>query len=204
MNWKIKELKNKSILSFSDAHSFWPWRLGREATIFKKTNSYNGLIEQIRKNNFIGTIEVEPAYGKYHWDGHSKCKFSCSPKETEKLKSICPICKKFLIIGVENRVEKLSNSNFKGNKVFYRILPLHEILSLYYKRGLNTKKIWEVYDSLINNFGDEFEILLSVSKEEFIQRKIEKGLFDLILKNREGNIKVNPGFDGEYGKAILE
>ena len=39
MNWKIKELDNKAIVSFSDAHSFWPWRLGREATIFKKVDS---------------------------------------------------------------------------------------------------------------------------------------------------------------------
>src|SRR3989338_9660010 len=36
MNWRIKELNSKAIVSFSDAHSFWPWRIGREATIFKK------------------------------------------------------------------------------------------------------------------------------------------------------------------------
>jgi len=34
MNWKIKEFseKNISIISFSDSHSFWPWRIGREST----------------------------------------------------------------------------------------------------------------------------------------------------------------------------
>ena len=34
MNWRISSLDKFSILSFSDLHSFWPWRLGREATIF--------------------------------------------------------------------------------------------------------------------------------------------------------------------------
>jgi len=34
MNWRIKELDKISLLSFSDSHSYWPWRLGREATVF--------------------------------------------------------------------------------------------------------------------------------------------------------------------------
>ncbi|MBI4098330.1 MAG: hypothetical protein HY426_04825, partial [Candidatus Levybacteria bacterium] len=33
MNWRIKELENRSILSFSDSHS--PMKMGREATIFE-------------------------------------------------------------------------------------------------------------------------------------------------------------------------
>ena len=44
MNWRIKDLDKVSIVSFSDSHSFWPWRIGREATIFKlegKKISYN-------------------------------------------------------------------------------------------------------------------------------------------------------------------
>jgi len=85
MNWRIKELEHISIVSFSDAHSFWPWRLGREATLFKKTDSYFEIIKQIRKNSFVGTIETDPGYGIYHYDGHRDCGFSCSPKETKNL-----------------------------------------------------------------------------------------------------------------------
>jgi len=29
-------------------------------------------------------------------------------------------------------------------------------------------------------------------------------LVDLILKNRQGKIKVKPGYDGVYGEAVLE
>ncbi len=199
MNWRIKELENKSILSFSDAHSFWPFRLGREATIFRKTDSYKDIIKQIRNNSFIGTIETNPAYGKYHWDGHRVCGFSCSPEETEKLKGICPVCRRALTIGVDNRVEKLADNpkgfKAKNEKPFYVLLPLHELIALVVKADMQSKKVWDIYNSLIKDFGDEFNILLEVSKEELIQANLDGSLIDLILKNREGKIKVKPGFE---------
>ena len=207
MNWKIKELveKNICILSFSDSHSFWPWRLGREATIFRKTDAYAELIKQIRGNGLIGTIEVEPAYGKYHWDGHAACDFSCGPEETKKLKGICPKCGKKLVIGVDNRVEELSSiKDIEKKKPFFSILPLHEILALYFGCGIDTKKTWNVYNPLIEKFENEFNILLNVSEDKLINFGLDKGLVDLIIKNRKGGIKVKPGYDGEYGKALLE
>ncbi len=207
MNWKIKDLENKSILSFSDSHSFWPFRLGREATIFRRCDSYSELIKQIKENNFIGTIETDPAYGKYHWDGHASCNFSCGQEESKKLKGICPKCGKQLIIGVENRVKSLANGTGKDypkKKIFYSILPLHEIISLALGTGMQSKKVWEVYDSLIKQFGNEFNILINVLEKELLDAEIPKTLIDLILKNRYGKIKVKPGYDGEYGVALLE
>ncbi len=210
MNWRIKELTDKdiSIVSFSDSHSFWPWRLGREATIFKKTDSYKELIRQIRENDFIGTIETDPAYGKYHWDGHAGCGFSCSPEKTIELGGVCPKCGKRLTIGVENRVDVISKNPLdykpESGKMFYKILPLHEIISLYLSKGINTKSVWKVYDDFIEKFENEFNILLDASKEEMIEKGFEEELVNLIIKNREGNIKVQPGYDGEYGKALIE
>ncbi len=208
MNWRINELENKSIVSFSDSHSFWPWRLGREATIFKKTDSYFEIIEQIRKNSFLGTIEVDPAYGKYHWDGHRNCNFSCDFKKSKELNGICPVCKKPLTIGVEYRVEELSN-NPHGHKIpnakpFFKILPLHELIALQTKSNMQTKKVWEIYNPLIKNFENEFNILLNVSHEELIKKGTDEKLAELIIKNREGKIKVQPGYDGEYGIAQLD
>jgi uncharacterized protein (TIGR00375 family) len=202
MNLKINELKGKSIVSFSDSHSFWPWRLGREATIFNKTDSYFEIIRQIRENDLIGTIETEPAY---HWDGHAKCDFSCGPEKTKELNGICPKCNKKLVIGVENRVEDLAdNSGENKSKMFYSVLPLHEILSLYYSVGMNTKKVWNIYWKMISDFENEFNILLNVSKEDLLNKEIENSLVNLIISNREGKIKVKPGYDGEYGEAVLE
>jgi uncharacterized protein (TIGR00375 family) len=205
MNWKIKDLENISIVSFSDSHSFWPWRLGREATILKnpKKLSYGEIIRQIRENSFVGTIETDPAYGMYHFDGHRNCNFSCSPEKTIKLGRKCPKCKKELTVGVEYRVEELANNErVEGKKIFFRLLPLHEILSLGLGKGMNTKTVWSVYDKLIEKFQTEFNILLNIKKGEF-KELIEDNLIDLIIKNRLGKIKVTPGYDGTYGKAIF-
>jgi uncharacterized protein (TIGR00375 family) len=206
MNWRIGELKDKAIVSFSDAHSFWPFRLGRETTIFEKKDSYLDIIKQIRNKTFIGTIETDPAYGKYHWDGHRLCSFSCSPEESKKLNGICPICKKPLIIGVDNRVEQLASheKGFKleNSKPFYKLLPLHELLALVLESSLESKLVWREYNSLIELFENEFHILLEVTQEEFVRKKVDNKIIEIILKNREGKIKVKPGFDGEYGKAL--
>ena len=81
MLWRFKE--NVNIVSFSDAHSFWPWRIGRESTIFEIDElSYNNIMKAIRTGNGLkGTIETPPEYGKYHYDGHRNCNFSCFPKK---------------------------------------------------------------------------------------------------------------------------
>jgi len=206
MNWKIKSLADKSIVSFSDSHSFWPFRLGREATIFKKTDSYHEILRQIRENDFIATIETDPAYGKYHYDGHRLCNFSCSPEKTKEIQGICSVCGKKLTIGVEYRVNDLADTDIKPEKAkkYYTLLPLHEIISLALGIGMQSKKVWDVYSPLISVFGNEFEILLNAPKNKLIESGINEKLIELILKNREGKIKVIPGFDGEYGKAILD
>ncbi|MBD3354718.1 DNA helicase UvrD, partial [Candidatus Woesearchaeota archaeon] len=103
MNWRLSSLDKFSLISCSDSHSFWPWRIGREATLFDlKELTYDNLIKALRtKEGLSGTIEVDPAYGKYHWDGHRNCNVSLSPKETMKLNGICPKCGKPVTIGVE-------------------------------------------------------------------------------------------------------
>lgn len=201
MNWHLKELNDKTIVSFSDSHSFWPWRLGREATIFEEVESYKELIDAVRKNKILGTVETDPAYGKYHWDGHRLCEFSCSPAESKKLNNVCPKCGKNLVIGVENRVEKLTDQKIeehKNQKKFYKILPLHELISFVYGFGIASKKCWAVYNAMIKKFGNEFNILLNAKKEE-----LDKKMANIVIKNREGKLYVQPGYDGVYGKLAV-
>lgn len=208
MNWKISELNNKTIVSFSDSHSFWPWRLGREATIFEKVECYDYIINAIRNNKILATIETSPGYGKYHWDGHANCNFSCSPEKTRELGGICPICGKPLTIGVENRVEKLTSQEtyqYPNKKPFYTLLPLHELIALAKASSLATRKTWLVYNNLIEKFGNEFNILLNISETELMKAlPNDKLLVQLIINNRIGNIRVQPGFDGQYGIPLLK
>jgi uncharacterized protein (TIGR00375 family) len=206
MNWKISELNSKTIVSFSDLHSFWPWRMGREATIFSSIQSYEEIINQIRENRIIGTVETDPAYGKYHWDGHRNCSFSCSYEDTRRYNGICPVCKSNLTIGVENRIEKLKNQaqeENKNRKNYYKILPLHELISAFLNSSINSKKVWAIYNRLLEKFNNEFNILLIVSRDE-LEKIIDKKLAELILHNRQGKIQVRPGFDGNYGVMILD
>ena len=208
MAWRLKE--NVNVISFSDAHSFWPWRLGREATIFDIPKlTYENIIKAIRTGQGLkSTIETFPEYGKYHYDGHRNCNFSCSPKETKKLKGICPICKKNLTIGVEYRIEELAKEpeNFKPNnaKPFYKLIPLHELIAAFY--GINqlySKKVWEIYNLLIKNFNSEFNILLDISLED-LKKVVDEKLAELIIKNREEKLEIKPGYDGVYGKLIYK
>jgi len=91
MLWKLGFLEDKAIVSFSDSHSFWPWRLGRESYIFSLVKgenienvSYDLIINQIRNKTYKSTVETEPGYGKYHYDGHRLCNFHVHQKKLEK------------------------------------------------------------------------------------------------------------------------
>jgi len=208
MLWRFKE--NVNVVSFSDLHSFWPWRIGRESTIFEIPElTYDNIIQAIRTGKGLkATIETPPAYGRYHWDGHRKCDFSCGPEKTKELGGICPICKKPLIVGVDYRVEEIAkeNQNYKPENFveYYLLLPLHELISLHLKSGMASQKVWKVYNEIIEKFGNEFDVLLNVSKEQLLGKEVNEKIVELILKNRQGKIHIQPGYDGEYGVAVLE
>jgi len=210
MNWRLSMLDKYSILSFSDSHSFWPWRLGREATAFNlKKLDYKGIIQAIRAKEVDFTIETSPSYGKYHFDGHREHGFSVSPSEARKINNICPVDGKPLTIGVMHRVEDLADKDrpegFKPAwaKPFKTLLPLHEILSGLLESSMSSKKVWQEYNKLIFEFGNELNILLNVPQGELI-RVTSPSIANAIIKNREGKIRVKPGYDGEYGVAIFE
>ena len=208
MLWRFKEKVN--IVSFSDLHSFWPWRIGREATVLNiKKLTYENIINAIRTGDGIEfTIETPPQYGIYHWDGHRKCDFSCDPKKTKELGGKCPKCGKPLTLGVDYRVEEISKEESgyrpKNAKKFYTLLPLHELISLHLSCGMATKKAWAMYEGLIELFKNEFNLLLDIDKKEMVGKNVEKNLIDLILLNRDGKLEVKPGYDGRYGVLVRE
>lgn len=212
MNWRISGLDNISLVSNSDSHSPHPWRIGRECNVFsfpEKRLSYENIFRAVREKdakNFLFTVEVDPSYGKYHFDGHRNCKFSCSPEESKKIKGICPVCRRPLTIGVLNRVEELADrpEGFvpKGAIPFKSLLPLHELIGSAMSAQMFSKKVGLEYTKLISAFGSEFNILINVPFDQLSAHTHEKIAWAVML-NREAKIKVVPGYDGEYGRMVL-
>lgn len=213
MNWRISALDKIALVSNSDSHSYHPWRVGRECNAFEfseKELSFESVFKSVREKNaahFKFTVEVDPNYGKYHYDGHRACKFSCPPEETKKLKNVCPVCKRKLTIGVLNRIEALADRppgfTPKNAIPFKTLLPLHELLAAAFASTLASKRVMEVGDRLIHEFGSEFGVLLNAPREELLKHTQDK-IADVIIANREGKLKVKPGFDGEYGVLMLD
>jgi uncharacterized protein (TIGR00375 family) len=208
MNWRVSELDKFTALSFSDAHSHWPWRIGREATLFDLKNlTYKDLINAIRtRDGYEGTLEFWPHEGKYHYDGHRNCNICMSPSEAIKKNNICSVCGRPLTLGVAHRVEELADRpvGFKPKNAapFKKLVPLSEVIAGVLKTGVATQKVWIEYNKLIEHYGSEFKVLLDASRED-LSKTVSEKLADMIIKNRNQQIKVDPGFDGLYGKPIF-
>jgi len=212
MNWRLSSLDDFTLVSNSDSHSPWPWRLGREANVFElKEMSYKEIFDAIRKKDkkkFLYTIEVPPSYGKYHFDGHRKCNVRLSPTEAQKFNNVCPKCGKKLTIGVLHRVEELADrpEGFvpKDYIPFKSIIPLYEVIShVLGVKQLYSQKVMKEHDKLIEKFGSELNILLNVPEDELRKVTSEK-IVSAIIKMRKGKVKFIPGYDGVYGIPVFE
>jgi uncharacterized protein (TIGR00375 family) len=212
MNWRLSRLDRFALVSNSDCHSFWPWRIGREANVFELERvSYREVLDAVCSKDperFKFTIETDPAYGKYHWTGHRKCNVSLSPGEAQKFNNICPVCRRPLTKGVEQRIEELSDRSVNfvlGNSPgFMRLLPLSEIIATVLGASSPaTQAVWKVYNLLVNKFGDEYTVLINVSKAALAQ-VVDEPIADAVVRVRNGSIRVVPGFDGVYGKLDLD
>jgi len=199
-------------VSNSDAHSAWPWRLGREANVFEFDRpTYDGIVDAIRTQDtvhFSFTIETAPAYGKYHWTGHRPCGISMSGADAKKAGNNCPKCGKKMTRGVEERVEELADRKPwfepEGAIGFRHLLPLSEIIGLVIgEQNPGSAKVWEIYNALTKKLQSEYSIMLDASADELVE-SAGLELASAILKVRSDNVRVEPGYDGVYGKIHLD
>jgi len=204
MLWRMKAGRELVLISNSDAHS--PKKLGREANVFDTELSYQSIIEAIKskdKSKFLYTIEFFPEEGKYHFDGHRNCQVVLSPQETKKYNNICPVCGKPLTVGVLNRAEELSDKEegFRPNDFipFKSLVPLEEIIADVLGMTTVCKEVGRTYESLIESFGSEFEILLNAPLEK-LKSAVLPEIAEGIIRVRDGNVIKEPGYDGVFGK----
>ena len=211
MNWRLSKLDRFALVSNSDCHSFWPWRIGREANVFELEKfAYSKVIGAIKTNDptrFKFTIETDPAYGKYHWTGHRNCKVSLSPQDAKKFSNICPVCRRKLTKGVEQRVEELADRppNFKrdGAPGFLRLLPLSEIIAAVLgANSPSTQAVWKNYNLLVEKFSNEYTVLIDAPMDA-VAKVVDTPIAQAIIEVRNGTAKVTPGYDGVYGQLVL-
>jgi uncharacterized protein (TIGR00375 family) len=211
MNWRLSALDKFTLVSNSDSHSYWPWRMGREANVFDLgTLAYNEVVDAVRSKDterFKFTIETNPAYGKYHWTGHRNCGVSMPPHEAMKFNNLCPVCRRKLTKGVEQRIEELADrpEGFKPSRVtgYMRLLPLSEIIAAVLNASSpSLESVWQIYNNLITRFGSEYAVLIDATMKE-IAKVSDLKIAEAVVKVREEKARVTPGYDGVYGQLVL-
>lgn len=205
MNWRLSQLDQIQIVSFSDAHS--APKLGREATLFEVSDPtydalHRALTAPTKAERVAGTIEFFPEEGKYHWDGHRSCGVRWAPEETKRHQGLCPKCKRPVTVGVLNRNEKLADHPLGYQPTtrppFHSLVPLQEIIADAYAVGVQSKKVQSAYDEALAALGTELHTLLEVTPDE-LRAGTDPRIAEGILRVRERRLEILPGFDGEYG-----
>ncbi len=209
MNRRLSALDNIALISNSDAHGLR--NLGREANVFSLAEiSYASIMNAIIDRDpqrFVGTIEFFPEEGKYHVDGHRACDFHCLPDETIRLNNLCPKCGKSLTRGVLGRVHVLADrpidAGFPAEAVpFKNIIPLEELIADVLGKGKTSKAARAKYGQVISRVGPEFHTLLD-AEEALIVESVGADLARGIIAMRNGQVEVQPGYDGVYGTIHL-
>lgn len=233
MNWRIGELDNRAIVSFSDAHS--APKLGREATVFEIPEGklsyeaiYSAIAHPTKDTNIVYTIEFYPEEGKYHYTGHRTCKVRQTPEETNAKGTTCPVCGKPLTVGVMHRVEDLATR---------KEAEIQAVNFIYTEqRGAQIRM------TKSNAFPNRPPFVMLVPLQEIIAEAIGSPVtspkvqapymrltdtvaseFDVLLKTelsniakvagsrvaegiqrvRDGNLHIDPGYDGVFGVVKL-
>ena len=170
MNWRMPELDDVSIVSFSDAHSL-P-KMARELTVINGELSYDGLRSALKEQSIAYTVEFFPEEGKYHNSGHRKCGVNLSPDEVARTGATCPVCGRRMTLGVLQRTESLAQRNVKalrdadgfvrsedGRPPFRSLVGLQQIVAESLGRGVNTKGVQRQYMQLVEELGSELHLL---------------------------------------------
>ncbi|OGH24512.1 MAG: hypothetical protein A3B47_01495 [Candidatus Levybacteria bacterium RIFCSPLOWO2_01_FULL_39_24] len=169
------------------------------------------------------TIEFYPEEGKYHYTGHRNCKVIKSPQQIKESGDVCPVCSRRLTEGVMYRVQQLakkgsdfkpydSHTDSKGvlwiddprkiHPAFVKLVPLNEIIAESIGSPVGSEKVKIKFDEMCLEFQSELNILLKTPSSDIVSKFGEK-IAEGVAKVRKGDIIIEPGYDGEYGKVKI-
>ncbi len=205
LNRRVSRLDRFTLVSNSDAHS--PPMIGREACVFECELDYFAMRRALETGvGYGGTVEFYPEEGKYHLDGHRKCRVRLHPTETRILDSRCPVCQSPLTLGVLNRIEALSDrADARGSTApdrYSSLVALPEVLSELTGVGAKSKRVALEQQAIAEKLGPELCVMLEQPLEDL--RKVSLANFDIAIdRMRTGCVRIEPGFDGAYGRVRL-
>ena len=160
-------------------------------------------------------MEFYPEEGKYHYSGHRKCGVIVGPEETRRSSGRCPNCGRPLTLGVKHRVSALSDVGNDGPNLtgeagpaprvetrppFFKLLALQKIMAQSMGVGMGSKKLLVEYHRIVSQVGGELRLLTRATLEE-LSIAAGEALARLVIRARNGQVVVAPGYDGVYGQV---
>ena len=202
----IEELQNIPFLTNSDAHSAWPHRLGREFNKMEiKELSFEGIKHSILNNMIHSNYGFDPRLGKYHKTACSKCYKKYEIEDAIKMNWRCS-CGGKIKKGVDYRIYELSKwkkpHHPEQRPPYVHILPLAEIISRTYSKGVTTVFVQKIWKELVQKFGNEINVLIYTPLEEI--EKVDPKLKHVINTFRNGTLRIEAGGGGKYGEIMLD
>jgi uncharacterized protein (TIGR00375 family) len=201
----VKELQNIPFLSNSDAHSPWPHRLGREFNqIEMKDISFSAIKHAIKHKDIKANYGLIANLGKYHMTACTKCHKLINPLIAKENKMKC-YCGGKIKKGVDFRITEIANwdkpHHPNHRPQYIHLMPLAEIISMIYEKGVTTKTVQNKWKTFITEFKDEIDILIKQDIEQIA--KIDEQIAVAIEAFRKKKIHITPGGGGKYGEISL-
>ena len=177
----------------SDAHSL-P-KIAREYNkILVEDISFKEFLKALKNEDgrkILANYGMDPKLGKYHRTYCEKCD---KPIPGKAPVTKCPDCDSSNItMGVFDRIEIIKDKE-KTKSPAFRPPYVYQI-PLTFVPGLGGKTI----DKLLATFGTEMNILHKLSKDD-LEAVVGEKVANNIINAREGNVKIEAGGGGVYGK----
>ena len=194
---KISELKTKTFLTNSDAHSL-P-KIAREYNkMLLNDISFKEFVMALKNEDgrkILANYGLDPKLGKYHRTYCEVCNKNI-PGDAPVTK--CDTCdSKNITMGVYDRIEIIKDK-LETKSPDFRPEYVYQI-PLTFIPGLGAKTI----DKLLGAFETEMNILHKLSYDD-IEAVVGEKIADNIEAARKGKMKINAGGGGVYGKVTKE
>jgi len=198
---KISELEKISFLSNSDAHSPWPYRIGREFNQFNiNTLNYSEIEKAIQRGPKLN-VGLDPREGKYHRTACNSCHKKYSLKKALEKSWKCS-CGSTIKKGVKDRVNQLSDKPADKSVNYQYLPPLSKIIQKTVGHASpKTKTVQNKWQKFYEVFGTEINVILNEDIEQLKSIDPEVGL--AIQKFRNKNYSFEEGGGGKYGEIKI-